>query len=252
MISTIIVNYNQEDKLEHCLQSVRDFTNEILVIDLYSSDQSKKVAEKFNAIFIQQKKVPYVELIRNFAVSKANGDWVLVLDPDEIVSKQLKDELKKIIKQGEFDAVNIPRKNIFFGKWIAHSNWWPDRHIRFFKKGIVKWSDDIHSYPKVDGKILKLEAKENLAIIHYGYKSISEFIDRQNRYSNIEADNLYANGERFSWVIFFWKPIREFLVRFIKHAGFLDGFIGFYLTILMMIYQWMVLIKLWEIENSNK
>ena len=246
MISTIIVNYNQEDKLEHCLQSVRDFTNEILVIDLYSSDQSKKVAEKFNAIFIQQKKVPYVELIRNFAVSKANGDWVLVLDPDEIVSKQLKDELKKIIKQGEFDAVNIPRKNIFFGKWIAHSNWWPDRHIRFFKKGIVKWSDDIHSYPKVDGKILKLEAKENLAIIHYGYKSISEFIDRQNRYSNIEADNLYADGERFSWVIFFWKPAREFLVRFLKHKGFLDGLIGFYLTILMMIYQWMVLIKLWE------
>ena len=251
MISTIVVNYNQGDKLEHCLQSVRDFTDEILVIDLYSSDQSKKVAEKFNAIFIQQKKVPYVELIRNFAVSKANGDWVLVLDPDEMITLQLAERFKKISRDEEFDAVNTPRKNIFFGRWIKHTNWWPDRHVRFFKKGNVKWSDNIHNYPKVDGKILNLEAKENLAIIHYGYKSISEFIDRQNRYSNIEAENLYTGGEKFSWVIFFWKPIREFLVRFIKHAGFLDGFYGFTLSFLMMVYQMEVMVKLWERERSK-
>ena len=141
-------------------------------------------------------------------------------------------------------------KKYFFGKWIKHTNWWPDRHIRFFKKGTVLWSAKIHSYPAVAGEILDLEAREDLAIVHFGYDSIEEFLDRQNRYSSIEAANLYDSGLRFSWVLFFWKPAREFLVRFLRHRGFLDGFYGLALTILMMIYQMIVLVKIWELEQE--
>ena len=121
----------------------------------------------------------------------------------------------------------------------------------FFKKGKVKWEDRIHLYPKVDGRILNLPAKENLAILHFGYQSIEQFIDRQSRYSVIKAQNLYESGVRFSWIGFFWNPTREFLVRYIRHLGFLDGFYGFALTYLMMIYQLQVMIKLWELEQKQ-
>lgn len=246
MISVVSVSFNEAEKLDKCLSSAYKFADEIIIIELGAIDSTDAIAKKYHARLYKQKFVPYVELIRNFAISKTKGNWILILDPDEMITLQLADELKKISQDGGFDAVNIPRKNIFFGRWIKHTNWWPDRHIRFFKKGKVEWSNKIHSYPKVEGKTLDLEAKGELAILHYGYKSISEFLDRQNRYSSIEARNLYMEGVKFSWGAFFWKPMREFFVRFIKHSGFLDGFYGFALTFFMMVYQLEVMIKLWE------
>lgn len=251
MISTVIVTFNEDRKLIDCLSSVADFSDEIVIIDMGSSDDTKNVAKKYQAKIFHHRWVDYVELVRNSAISKAQGDWILVLDPDETIPQDLKNKLKDVISEDRYTAVNIPRKNIFFGKWITHSNWWPDRHVRFFKKGKVKWDENIHAYPIVEGDILNLPAKENLAIFHYGYDTISEFIERQDRYSSILAKNLYDNNQKFSWPNFIWKPIREFLVRYIRHVGFLDGFYGFALTILMMVYQLEVMVKLWELEQKQ-
>lgn len=252
MISAVIVNFNQADKLKDCLQSIRNFADEIVVIDLGSTDDSEEITKKFGGKFIPHKFEPYVELVRNDAISYARGGWILVLDPDETITADLSSKLKEVSQNERYVAVNIPRKNIFFNKWIAHTNWWPDRHVRFFKKQTVVWSDQIHLYPQVNGDILDLEAKEELAIIHHGYSSIRQFIDRQNRYSTIEAENRHKTGEKFSWINLFWWPKREFLVRLIKHQGYLDGFHGFALTILMMIYRLMVVIKMWELEKDKK
>lgn len=251
MISAVVVNFNEVEKLDRCLKSLRGFAEEIVVLDLRSKDSSEEVCKKYGAKVFKHKFVSFVEKVRNYAVSKSSGDWVLVLDPDEVVSDVLKSALKTITSQEKYQAVNISRKNIFFGKWIAHTNWWPDKQVRFFKKGVVVWSDKIHKYPEVLGKVLELEAKEDLAILHYGYDSVMQFLDRQNRYSTIEAENLFLSGVKFSWFNFFWKPKKEFLVRFIRHMGFLDGFYGFALTFLMMIYKLQVMIKLWELEQNK-
>lgn len=251
MISAAVVSFNQREKLKKCLSSISGFADEIIVVDLGSWDNSIDTAKKFNAKIYHHKFVPFVELIRNYVVSKASGDWVLVLDPDEEVSDGLKVNLSEVVRNNKFVAVNIPRKNIFFGRFIKHTNWWPDYHVRFFKKGKVRWNGEIHIYPMVFGETLKLKADKDLAIIHYGYNNIKEFIDRQNRYSEIEAEQRFKEGERFSWVSFFWSPTREFLVRFIRHLGFLDGFYGFALTFLMMVYQLQVMIKLWEMEQEK-
>ncbi len=250
MISTVYISYNDAQKIKNSLESVKNFADEIVILDLGSTDNSKEIGENFKAKIFYHDYVSYVELVRNYANDLAKGDWILVLDPDEEISEKLKNKLKEIRKQNKYDAVNIPRKNIFFNKWISHTNWWPDRHVRFFKKEKVKWSDKIHKYPKVIGKILNLNANEELAIIHHGYKSIGEFLDRQNRYASSKADNLYEEGARFSYGLLIWNPVREFLIRFIKHKGFLDGIYGFSLTLLMMIYQMEVMIKLWEKEKK--
>lgn len=250
MISTVIITYNEGGILKNCLDSVVKESGEIVVIDLGSTDDTVKIAKQYNARIFTHTKVDYVEKVRNLSIAKASGDWVLILDSDERMSPNLWKTLKDVIMAENFVAVNIPRKNIFFGKWISHTNWWPDRHVRFFKKGTVSWSNKIHVYPKVEGNVLDLPVKEELAIIHFGYTTIAQLIDRQNRYSTMEAQNLYDLGKRFSWKLFFWKPSREFLVRFIKHAGFLDGFYGFALTFLMMVYQLEVMIKLWEKQRK--
>lgn len=252
MISAVITTYNEAEKLKSCLESLEGFASELVIVDLGSCDNTEEIAKKFRAKLFKHDLVAYVELVRNYAISKTSGQWVLILDPDERITPMLADKLKEVAANNEYSAVNIPRKNIFFGRWIAHTNWWPDKHIRFFKKGKVKWSEKIHSYPLVDGKILELAGDETLAIRHFGYRNISEFIDRQHRYSGIEAEYRFNEGVRFSWPIFIWMPLREFLVRFVKHAGFLDGFYGFALTYLMMVYQMIVMVKLWELEKNNK
>lgn len=252
MISVVITTYNEAEKIKGCLESLKGFAGELVVVDLGSQDKTEEVVKKFKAKLFKHELVPYVELVRNYAISKASADWILILDPDERITPALAGKLKRVAEAGEYVAVNIPRKNIFFGRWIAHTNWWPDKHIRFFRKGKLKWSEKIHSYPTIDGKILELPNDEALAIRHCGYQNISEFIDRQLRYSSIEAEYRFKNGVRFSWRLFVWMPLREFLVRFLKHAGFLDGFYGFVLTYLMMVYQMIVMVKVWELEKNEK
>ena len=165
-ISVVINTHNEADKLKDCLRSVKDWADEIVVVDMESTDGTRKIARNFNAKIYQEKLVPYVELIRNQSVNKANSNWVLVLDPDERIPPSLAKELKKIVKEDKFEVVNIPRKNIIFNKWIKHTNWWPDRQIRFYKKGKIVWPKKIHQYPQVKGKVIDLTAKEELAIEH--------------------------------------------------------------------------------------
>jgi glycosyltransferase involved in cell wall biosynthesis len=252
MISAVITTYNEAQLLNTCLESIQDFVEEIVIIDLESQENIKDVASKYKARFYSHPKVEYVELVRNFGISKAANEWVLILDPDEQISKKLSDELKKIASTDQYAAVNIPRKNIFFNRWVRHTNWWPDKHVRFFKKGKVSWSNKIHEYPSVDGKIYEIPAQENLAISHFGYKNVKDFFDRQNRYSTIEAQNRIDKGEGFSFINLVWWPTREFLARYIKHLGFLDGMVGFELVLLMMIYKTSVVVKMWEIKNIKK
>lgn len=248
MISvSIAVSSGEEKKLLNCLNSIYDFADELIILDLREvKDKSFNLSKVRRLKIIESAPVLFIEAIRQKMINVATSEWILILDPDEELGGTLKEKLESIANQNVVDAVNIPRKNIFFGKWISHTNWWPDRHVRFFKKGKIFWESKIHSYPRVEGKIIDLPAKEELAIVHYGYDSVAQFVERQNRYSEVETKSRYNTGERFSWFSFFLWPSREFLVRYIKHLGFLDGFYGFALTYLMMIYKISVLIKMWE------
>ncbi len=241
MISGVIVTHNSQNEILDCLESLNSFVDEIVVLDLDSGDLTVEVATKNKARVISHKPVEFVELVRQEAINLATHEWIVLLDPDERLSPGIKAELKRIAAENKFDAVNIPRKNIFFGNWIKHTNFWPDRQIRFFKKSNIVWSNKIHSYPKINGIILDLAAKEEWAIEHYGYNNFSEFFERQNRYSTVEAQS-----GNYRFVNLIWKPLREFLVRFVKHHGYKDGFLGVSLVYSLMITQLMIQIKLWE------
>lgn len=251
MISVVIVTLNEGDKLEKCLANTNDFAQELVVVDLDSKDNTLEVAKKFGAKVYEHERAPFVEEVRNFAISKTSGDWILVLDPDEILSEGLKSKLRIVAKEDKYQAVNIPRKNIFFGKWIAHTNFWPDKHIRFFKKGSVDWPKIIHTYPKIKGQIYNLPADEKVAIEHFGYDNFGQFIGRQHRYASVQAQNNLEEGKHFSLLRLFWMPAREFLVRFIKHRGFLDGVEGLFLVVALMWYQIEVEIKVLKLERKR-
>jgi glycosyltransferase involved in cell wall biosynthesis len=248
MISAVIISCNEAKELERCLKSIERFVDEIVIVDLHSNDGSEEVFKKFNVKVYPHERVPYADPIRNWAIEKAKSEWVLMLDPDEEVPETLIDRLHQILKEepNKYSAVNIPFKNIFWGHWIAHTNFWPDKHLRIFKKGKLSWQDRVHSYPKVEGQILELPADPKLAIIHYGYNKRLDFFRKQMRYAMIEANNRYKSGAKFSVSRLVWLPVRECLARFIKHQGYKDGIDGLYLVLCLMWYRVMVEVYLFR------
>lgn len=246
MISVVIITRNEAKELIKCLESVKDLADEIVLVNLESEDNTLEVAKEFKAKVIEHEAVPYADPIRNWAISKATKDWVLALDPDEVVPNKLKEVLRKLTmdKHQGFVAVNIPFKNIFFGRWIAHTNFWPDKHVRFFKFGHLIYSPNVHTYPRILGATLELPNQEDLAIRHYGYSSIGQFFQKQINYSKIEARNRIDAGEGFSILRLLWMPLREFLARYIKHQGFKDGWVGFCLVVGLMMYQVLVQVNI--------
>lgn len=251
-VSVVINTLNEEKNLPRVLLSLKDFADEIVVCDMESDDKTVKIAEKAGAKVFIHKRERYVEPARNFALSKATGDWILVLDADEGISKSLTAKLKKIIDKPKADYYRIPRKNIIFGKWIKHSRWWPDYNIRFFKKGFVSWNEVIHSVPMTKGDGADLDSKEDYAIIHYHYDSVEQFIERLNRYTSEHAKNKIKDGYLFNWRDIIHKPVNEFLSRYFQGEGYRDGFHGLALAILQGFSEFVLYLKLWQMEKFKE
>ena len=248
-ISVVINTLNEAKNLEQTLSSTK-WADEILICDMHSEDNSVEIAKKFGAKVIYHKRVSHVELARNYAVSKTSGDWILILDPDEEVPDSLANRLQEIVaKMEQVNFVEIPRKNLIFGKWMRASMWWPDYNIRFFKKGTVRWGEKIHLDPQTNGVGIKLDPKEDYAIVHHHYSSVSQFLDRLNRYTSVQANELHADGIKFQWNDLITKPLSEFLSRFFANKGFEDGLHGLTLSLLQAFSFLIVYLKLWEFQK---
>lgn len=251
-ISVVINTLNEESVIERAVKSV-SWADEILVCDMHSDDDTAIIAKKLGAKIILHKRLNFVEPARNFAISKASHDWIFVLDPDEEVPESLGDKLKEIInKESVVTHVEIPRKNIIFGKWMKAAMWWPDNNIRFFKKDSVTWGNKIHVKPKTQGQGLTLSSEERYAITHYHYLSVSQFLRRLDRYTDVQAREMRNDGYEFDWKDLIKKPVGEFLSRFFAHRGFEDGVHGLALSLLQAFSHLVMVLKVWEIKEFEK
>ena len=248
-ISVIINTLNEEENIERAIRSTKGFADEVVVVDMHSDDNTVKIAKKLGARVYGHDRTGYVEPARNFAIEKAHGDWIFILDADEEIPKGLRKRLKQTLKIKEADYFAIPRRNIIFGKWIKHSRWWPDYNIRFFKKGRVTWDNDIHSVPITKGKGKDIEATEKLAIKHYHYESVEQFIERMNRYTSIQAKELFRESHIFHWSHIIKKPSQEFISRYFAGNGYKDGLHGLALASLQSLSELVLVLKLWQLNK---
>ena len=248
-ISVVINTLNEEENLPRALASVKNLADEFIVVDMHSTDKTVDIAKEFGAQFYSHEKTGYVEPARNFAIDKATKEWILILDADEEVSDSLAIKLKQIVKNPQADYYRLPRKNINFRRWIKNSRWWPDFNIRFFRKGTVSWSEIIHSVPMTTGKGLDLPAEEKYAILHYNYTSISKYIERMNRYTDVQARVLLQKEYKFVWRDLIRKPLQEFLSRYFAGEGYKDGLHGLSLALLQAFSELTLYLKIWQSEQ---
>lgn len=246
-ISASIVTWNEEENISVAINSIKPYVDEVVVVDM-GTDKTSEIAKKLGARVYKHNYTGYVEPARNFAIEKTIGDWIFILDADEEVPPALGKKLK-YLSQTRSDYFEIPRKNIVFGKWLRHSRWWPDYLIRFFKKGTLSWPEEIHLQPKPEGAGEKLEPTEDNAIIHHHYQSISQYLERLNRYTDQHLKRLKKDNYKFMWTDLIEKPTNEFLSRFYYGQGFKDGIHGLALSLLQASSELVLYLKMWESEK---
>lgn len=253
-LSVVINTKNAEKTIEATLKSVK-FADEIVIVDMKSGDKTVEIAEKYTDKIFAHKDVGYVEPARNFAIKKASGNWILIVDADEEVPQELEKVITGIIstaKDGEktADCYYLPRLNYIFNKAFEKTGWWPDYVLRLFKKGFVSWSDEIHSIPITKGKVAELPANPSVALIHHNYQHVNQYLDRLNRYTSIQAEELATEmeneGSEVDGAIIVKKFYNEFLSRFFAQRGVNDGTHGLALSLLQGLSEATVAIKSWE------
>lgn len=250
MITVIVNTRNEQDNIADCIESAKLLTDEILVVDMQSTDKTKEIAITTGARVVDFPYTQYVEPARTFALKESTGDWVFILDADERMTAELAEEIKKLSvdsRQSSAEAkyqtssdncrpitenyFKVPRKNIFgHKKWLAHGGWWPDHQIRLIKKSaFVEWPARIHSTPEIVGGMGYLQNP----ILHYFHGDLTTMVNKTLNFENIESDLLFEAKKVASTPIFFRKFLGELWRRLIKNAGFMDGTYG----ILESIYQ---------------
>lgn len=245
MISATLITLNEEDKIEKVLKNLEDLVDEVIVVDSGSSDSTVKLARKHKAKVFYRKFDNFANQ-KNWAASKAKGKWILSVDADEEIPYQLKTEIRQSIKNTQYHAFFIPRRNFILGGEIKYSRWSPDKHIWLWKKDFGKWIGEVHEEVVVEGHVGELKT----AKIHNSHQTVSEFVNSNNFYSTLYAQKLFKKNIKFSLARMFWNAFFEFNIRFLYKFGFMDGWRGFVLAYLISIYQLMVWIKLWELEQK--
>lgn len=241
IISVTVITLNEQENIARCLESVTTFADEIIVVDCGSTDKTIEIAKRYGAKVYKR---PFDDFSsqKNFASQKSKGDWIFAIDADETATPELAWEIRKAVKRTDVNGYSIPRRNILLGAEIKHTRWSPDRHIWLFRKSQAKWVGRIHEEVMVKGSVKKL----NSAKMHYHYKTVREFIEMMNIYTDKMAYELISKGQKFSLFYLLWAPTLSFFRRFFYKRGYLDGWRGFVLSYLMAIYRMTTWVKVWE------
>lgn len=247
-ISVVIIAKNEDEVIEDCLESLY-WTDEILVIDGGSTDRTIELSKKYKAGVVDYESKSFAER-RNKGLEKSIGDWILYVDADERVTPELKKEIKKVFVNSDFNAYAVPRRNIILGREFKHCGQWPDYQIRLFRKKFLKgWTGDLHERPEFDGKLGYLKNP----IIHIKESDISEMVDKTNRWSDIEARLMYeAHHPKMNILRFFSAGFREFWLRMVRQAAFLDGSEGIIYALYQVYSRLISYAKLWELQITKK
>lgn len=243
-ISVVINTYNASRNLAAVLDSVKDF-DEIVVCDMESTDNTVEIAAAHGArvVSFPKKDYTYCEPARNFAISQARFDWVLVVDADELVTPHLRTYLYKFLrKPGNIKGLFIPRRNFILDRFRRGS--YPDYRMRFFEKKRVEWPAEIHSSPEIEGDVGKIPSnRHDLALIHIP-ASIHLMMDRLNRYSSVEVALMQGKKvNRFNIVA---EPFFRFLHTFILKGSIRYGIPGFIMAVNDSIHVFYRLAKVYE------
>jgi len=220
-LSVAIITRNAASQLDGCLASVA-FADEIVVVDSGSTDGTVELAARRGARVIAKEWLGFGPQ-KQFAVASARYDWVLCLDADESLSDALRVSILDELKAPRGLVYAMPRCNRFLGRWLRHGEGYPDWSVRLFHRAHARWSDDAVHEKIVTGRpVLRLRGD----LLHDSAETLEKYLDKQNRYTTLQAELLRSAGRRASLAQLLLSPSLRFVKFYLVRLGFLDGVPG--------------------------
>jgi len=220
-LTLVVITRDAGAQLRDCLGSAT-FAAETIVVDSGSRDDTVEIARTMGARVLTRD-WPGFGPQKNFAVAQAAHDWVLCLDADERVSDELNASLRATMARPAHFAYAMARRNRFLGRWLSHGEGYPDWSLRLFDRRHARWSDDaVHEHVLTDGSVGRLDGD----LLHASGESLDAYLAKQNRYTTLQAEAMYARGERCSLGRLFFSPLVRFARFYLLRGGFLDGTAG--------------------------
>ncbi|HSW98166.1 MAG TPA: glycosyltransferase family 2 protein [Candidatus Saccharimonadales bacterium] len=229
-VSVVLATFNEEKNLPVCLDSIKDIAKEIVIVDGTSTDKTVEIAKKYGAKVVITDNPPVFHINKQKAIDMAMSDWILQLDADERVSRELGKEIEHILAHpdAKINGYWMPRKNWFLGRFLMKGGQYPDYTLRLYKKGKGRLPQkDVHEQAIVDGKVGYLKNP----LIHIADPSFSRYVLRWQRYTSLMARQLAEKeptihvGTFFSYLLV--SPFWWFFLIYFRHKGFMDGWQGF-------------------------
>lgn len=280
--SITLATFNEEANIAQCLDSVKSFADEIIIVDGHSQDKTVEIAKKYGAKILLRENNHIFHVQKNVANEAATSDWVLQLDADERITPEMKKEIiglldgnyfgydgwlsplkswfnkvsnvfpepKKLTKPAA--AYWLPRRNFFLGRYLRNAGQYPDPVIRLFQRGMAHLpAKDVHEQMVVKGVVGWLRSD----LDHYATPDFSRYLLRENRYSSLHAEHLKKLGVKINLIntlnYLFFKPLGTFGSLYFRHRGFLDGFPGFVFSLYSGLHHAFSYMKLWELYKNE-
>lgn len=241
-LSVTIITYNEERQIREALETVK-WADEIVVVDSYSTDRTVEICKEYGAKVLYKEFVGFGAL-KNLAVDSASHDWILNLDADERITEDLRWEIEKALANPRADGYRIPRKTYFLGQWIKHCGWYPDyKSLQLFNRRKGRYTEAlVHERVELKG----VEGYLKGHVLQYPFQNLHHFIEKQNRYSTLMAEEMVKREVQFRIHQFVSHPLFMFLKMFVIRQGFRDGKVGLILSGLYTYYTFLKYAKLWE------
>jgi glycosyltransferase involved in cell wall biosynthesis len=246
-VTAVLLTHNNSHQLENCLSKL-DWVDQVLLLDRNSTDDTLKIAKKFQADVVQFDG-EHFDQWRNLGKKHAKNDWLFYIDPDELVSKDLKQEIQNILKNPIASAYRMPRKNFWWGREFRYCNAWPDYVTRLIKKDkLTTWKGIIHESPQIDGEIQTL----NNPLVHHTHSSLVAGLLKSCNWTKMEAELFYkANHPPIRWYHLVKVTSSEFFKKYILQKGYKEGIEGLIESTVQSFNRFMVYVQIWEMQQKK-
>jgi glycosyltransferase involved in cell wall biosynthesis len=248
--SIVIVCKNEEGNIERVLQSIEGLTDDVIVYDNGSTDDTIAILHSFGAQVHQGKWMGYGKT-KKYAITLAKYDWVLSIDADEALDDVLQNSLRTISFESTNDVYEIKFKNLLGDKHLRWGEWGGDKHIRLFNRQKVNWNDAVVHEALVipsSAVIKKLPG----AVLHRTMKDTVEYSNKMVRYALLNAEKYFAQGKRSTWFKRYFSPPFSFVRHYIFGLGFLDGWEGLLSARMTAFYTFLKYARLKELWSGKK
>ena len=223
-LSGVVITKNEERNIRGCLNSLK-WVDEIIIVDSESTDSTLEEAEKFTRkVFVESWKGFGPQ--KNFAIERAKGNWIFIVDADERVTDGLRDEIQCLLKNGQTPPVagyRIARRNFFYGRWMQHGGMFPDFQLRLFRKDAGRYDDTfLHERLLLKGDIADLQG----CLDHYSTPTITYHVRKMIQYTSLGARVRLKTLRRVTFMNLFGHHVWRIIQSLILRQGWKDGVPG--------------------------